>query len=289
MDSKNVLRSVACCVALVCAPLVTRAEELGSKPVLTLSVAQKIVEAAREHASQNGWNVCIAIVDDGGHLIHFQRMDGTQSGSVQVSQKKAETAARFKRPTKVFEEQVLTAGRSVILALPGALPLEGGVPITVDGQIIGAIGVSGVTSAQDGQIAQAGLDALPKILGREVASSSTPAPVDFQTTESGLKYRILKEGSGDKPTAESVVVCHYRGWLDSGEEFDSSLKRGEPTTFPLNGVIKGWTEGLQLVQSGGKIELEIPSELGYGARGIPGVIPADSTLHFEVELLEIKN
>ena len=81
---------------------------------------------------------------------------------------------------------------------------------------------------------------------------------------------------------------NYRGWLDNGQEFDSSYKRGEPITFPLNGVIPGWTEGMQLVGAGGMIELEIPSELGYGKRGSPGSIPPDATLHFIVELFEIK-
>lgn len=110
----------------------------------------------------------------------------------------------------------------------------------------------------------------------------------FQQTASGLKYKILSPGTGKQPTAKSNVVCHYRGWLDGGKEFDSSYSRGEPAEFPLNGVITGWTEGLQLLKEGGKIELEIPSKLGYGPRGIPGVIPGDATLHFEVELIKVK-
>lgn len=111
---------------------------------------------------------------------------------------------------------------------------------------------------------------------------------EFKTTLSGLKYKVLVAGDGDAPTAANTVVCHYRGWLDSGEEFDSSYKRNEPATFPLNGVIRGWTEGLQLIKEGGKIELEIPADLGYGDRGAPPVIPPKATLHFEVELLEVK-
>jgi len=109
----------------------------------------------------------------------------------------------------------------------------------------------------------------------------------FKTTNNGLKYRILKEGTGKKPTVSSKVSCHYRGWLDSGKEFDSSYKRGEPTEFPLNGVIAGWTEGLQLISEGGKIELDIPSRLGYGERGMPGAIPPNARLHFEIELLKV--
>lgn len=111
---------------------------------------------------------------------------------------------------------------------------------------------------------------------------------EFKTTASGLKYKIIEEGNGNSPTAANTVVCHYRGWLDNGEEFDSSYKRNEPATFPLNGVIRGWTEGLQLLKEGGKIELEIPSDLGYGDRGAPPVIPGGATLHFEVELIEVK-
>ena len=95
----------------------------------------------------------------GATLIYFQRMDGTQYASVVVSQAKAQTAIGFKRPSKVFED-VVAGGRNVILSLPGAVPLEGGVPLTVDGEMIGAIGISGVTSQQDGMIAQAGVDAL---------------------------------------------------------------------------------------------------------------------------------
>ncbi|WP_437230024.1 insulinase family protein [Planctomicrobium sp. SH661] len=110
---------------------------------------------------------------------------------------------------------------------------------------------------------------------------------EFQQTKSGLKYKIIKPGEGKQPTGTSTVVCHYRGWLDNGKEFDSS-KGGDPITFPLNGVIAGWTEGLQLIKEGGKIELEIPSNLGYGKRGYPPVIPGDATLHFEVELINVK-
>lgn len=113
-------------------------------------------------------------------------------------------------------------------------------------------------------------------------------PGEFITTVSGLKYRILRESDGKKPTAYDTVKCHYKGWLDDGTEFDSSYGRGQPATFPLSGVVKGWTEGLQLVGEGGKIELEIPYELGYGVNGRPPTIPPAATLHFEVELLEIQ-
>ena len=107
-------------------------------------------------------------------------------------------------------------------------------------------------------------------------------------TSSGLVYRSLKDGTGASPSAADKVKVHYRGTFLDGKEFDSSYKRNEPIEFPLSGVIRGWTEGLQLVKEGGKIELEIPSELGYGKRGAPPVIPANATLHFEVELIKVK-
>jgi uncharacterized protein GlcG (DUF336 family) len=131
--------------------------QLAEKKALTLESAKKIAAAAEAEAKKNSWNVVIAIVDDGGHLLYLQRMDGTQTGSIEVAIKKAQTAMSFKRPTKVFEDAI-AGGRNALIALHGALPLEGGVPVTVGGQIIGAIGVSGVKSTEDGQIAKAGAD-----------------------------------------------------------------------------------------------------------------------------------
>lgn len=114
------------------------------------------------------------------------------------------------------------------------------------------------------------------------------APEEFTSTDSGLKYRIRRKTDGAKPVATDTVEVHYRGWLDDGTEFDSSYKRGETISFPLNRVIPGWTEGMQLVGVGGMIELEIPSDLGYGDRGAGGTIPGGATLHFIVELKAIK-
>jgi FKBP-type peptidyl-prolyl cis-trans isomerase FkpA/FKBP-type peptidyl-prolyl cis-trans isomerase FklB len=109
-----------------------------------------------------------------------------------------------------------------------------------------------------------------------------------KTTSSGLQYKITKEGTGKNPKATDTVVVHYKGTTIDGKEFDSSYKRGEPTEFPLNAVIKGWTEGLMYLSEGGKATLYIPSELAYGKRGAPGAIGPDETLIFEVELIKIK-
>ena len=114
------------------------------------------------------------------------------------------------------------------------------------------------------------------------------APKAFTQAPSGLQYRVLRKGTGAAPRATSNVKVNYHGWLDNGTVFDSSYKRGEAIEFPLNGVIPGWTEGMQLVGQGGMIELLIPSNLGYGQRGAPPVIPPNATLHFLVELLEVR-
>ena len=108
------------------------------------------------------------------------------------------------------------------------------------------------------------------------------------TLPSGLEYKILTQGTGPKPTASDTVVCNYRGTLINGTEFDSSYKRGEPATFPVNGVIKGWTEALQLMPVGSKWQLFIPSDMAYGERSPAPEIGPNSTLIFEVELLSIK-
>ncbi|MEI6239335.1 MAG: FKBP-type peptidyl-prolyl cis-trans isomerase [Planctomycetia bacterium] len=114
------------------------------------------------------------------------------------------------------------------------------------------------------------------------------APKAFATTGSGLQYRVLRKGAGANPKASNTVKVNYHGWLDDGKVFDSSYQRGEAIEFPLNGVIPGWTEGMQLVGQGGMIELLIPANLGYGVRGAPPVIPPNATLHFLVELLEVR-
>ena len=107
-------------------------------------------------------------------------------------------------------------------------------------------------------------------------------------TDSGLQYKVLQEGTGRQPAASDTVEVHYVGTLVDGTKFDSSRDRGETIEFPLNGVIAGWTEGVQLMKEGARYEFTIPSELGYGARGAGGVIPPNATLIFDVELVAVK-
>ncbi|MEZ0391310.1 MAG: FKBP-type peptidyl-prolyl cis-trans isomerase [Pseudobdellovibrionaceae bacterium] len=107
-----------------------------------------------------------------------------------------------------------------------------------------------------------------------------------KTTASGLQYIVVQEGTGKTPTLKDTVKAHYKGTLINGEQFDSSYDRGQPAEFPVEGVIKGWTEALQLMKVGGKIKLFVPPELGYGPAARPG-IPANSVLIFEVELLDV--
>lgn len=132
---------------------------LGSTKFITLKGAQTMMAAAEAEAARNGWKVAIAIVDASGQLLMFQKLDGTQSGSVNIAQAKARTAAQFMRPTKVLED-VVTGGRTAFLAAEGVLPLQGGVPVIAEGVCVGAVGVSGVMSNQDEQVATAAVNAL---------------------------------------------------------------------------------------------------------------------------------
>ena len=117
--------------------------------------------------------------------------------------------------------------------------------------------------------------------------SDTPSDSTYMQTSSGLKYVIYKQGEGKSPKATDEVTVHYVGTLTDGQQFDSSIDRGEPTTFPLNRVIPGWTEGLQLMKEGGEAVFFIPSDLAYGEQGAPGAIPPNSTLIFWVQLLQV--
>lgn len=120
-----------------------------------------------------------------------------------------------------------------------------------------------------------------------VSFQVSAAELKEEKTPSGILITTLKEGSGPSPKSNDTVKVHYRGTLTNGKEFDSSYGRGQPATFPLNRVIPCWTEGVQTIKLGGKAKLVCPPNLAYGSRGVPGAIPPDSTLIFEVELLEI--
>ena len=128
---------------------------MASKPILTLDDAKRIAAAAEAESQRNEWKVVIAVVDDGGHLLYLQRSHDTQFGSVETAIAKAHAAVAFQRPTKTSEDAVLS-GRLIHLSLPGVIPAEGGVPLQREGQVIGGLGISGVRSFQDGQIAAAG-------------------------------------------------------------------------------------------------------------------------------------
>lgn len=131
----------------------------GTTQYLTLAGAQKMMAAAQAAAAGKSWAVAVAIVDSGANLLMFQKMDGTQVGSIDIAIGKARTAVKFKRPTKVLED-LIAGGKQSFLALEGLVPVQGGLPIVADGEVLGAIGVSGLTSAQDEEVASAALGAL---------------------------------------------------------------------------------------------------------------------------------
>lgn len=133
--------------------------QVTTKKAITLELAKKIVAAAEAEALKNKLTMVITIIDDGGNLVYLEKMDNTQLGSIEVALEKAHTALFFKRPTKVYEDMV-TNGRNTIIGIRNIIPIEGGLPLVVDEQIIGAIGVSGGTPQQDGSIAKAGIEVL---------------------------------------------------------------------------------------------------------------------------------
>lgn len=144
---------------------------------------------------------------------------------------------------------------------------------------------------QDIQTSQAEVTAGPSDSRERVSPGKIDddAPRTFTKTPSGLQYRILRKSDKKKPKATDSVIAHYKGWLDTKEVFDSSYRKGSPVPISLNRVVKGWTEGLQLIGEGGMVKLDIPHELGYGVRGTPGgPIPPRARLHFVVELISIK-
>ena len=150
----RIARRLAVAAFLLVAPVTLHAQ-LRTARVVALEGAQRALQAALAEAVKQGWQVSIAVVDVAGELVGFARMDGAPMASVDISRAKARTAARLRRSTRTLDS-TLTAGRLAILGLDGITPVEGGVPIVVNGEIIGAVGVSGATSAQDGQVATAG-------------------------------------------------------------------------------------------------------------------------------------
>ena len=128
---------------------------------IDVDTAKKVAAAAVAEARKNSWNLAIAVADTHGELVYFEKMDGTQMGSVDVAQQKARSAARYKRPTKAFQDALAGGGEGLrVLRLEGAIPVEGGYPLVLDGKIVGAIGCSGATSAQDGTACKAGAESL---------------------------------------------------------------------------------------------------------------------------------
>ncbi len=154
--SRLLIPTAALAIAVSSSPLAAQVREVS---VVSLAGAKAVIAAAEAEAERNGWNVAIAIVDPAGELVLFHRRDGTQIGSVDIAIAKARTAARFRRPTKALDDAV-AGGRLALTTVDGLIALEGGVPLEIGGVVVGAIGVSGVTSQQDAQVATAGAAAL---------------------------------------------------------------------------------------------------------------------------------
>jgi glc operon protein GlcG len=162
MSRKIMVRSFAAVLLVLCA-MVGAVAQMPNPYGLPISLenARKAAAPAMAEAAKNNWMVAVAIVDPGGNLVYYEKMDNTQIGSANVAVEKARTAALFKRPTKAFQDALAAGGDALrLLKLPGVVPIEGGIPLLMDGKIVGAIGVSGATSAQDAQCAKAGADTI---------------------------------------------------------------------------------------------------------------------------------
>ena len=154
---------VASAPALAQQPVAPPPPQIPYGPPISLEQAKKVMAGAEAEAMKNKWNVVITVLDSGGHVVALHRLDGTQLGSIEAARQKAYSAVLYRRPTKVFQDLVGQGGPNLrLLRLSGASPLEGGIPILVDGKVVGAVGVSGATSEQDAQVAKAGADALTK-------------------------------------------------------------------------------------------------------------------------------
>jgi uncharacterized protein GlcG (DUF336 family) len=162
MKTHQLIASVACALTLALAVSSANAQQRPPYgQAVNLETAKKIGAAAAAEAKKNSWNVAIAIVDNHGFLVYYEMMDDTQTASANVAIEKARTSAMYRRASKELEDNI-AGGRVAVLGLPGSTPIEGGLPLVVGGKMIGAIGVSGVSSAQDGMVAKAGLEALAK-------------------------------------------------------------------------------------------------------------------------------
>lgn len=151
----------------------------------------------------------------------------------------------------------------------------------------GADTVDTMVTADESPVVEAPKDSLAEIFTNPAKKSEVATDSTYAVTATGLKYMMLRKGDGASPKATDEVTVHYEGKLVDGTVFDSSYDRGEPAAFPLNRVIPGWTEGLQLMKENGKAVFYIPSELGYGAQGAPGAIPPNADLIFTVELIKV--
>ena len=160
MSQRLVVKTLVFCIALFCSRAKAQMPNPYGAPI-TLENAKKAAAAAIAEVRKNNWTMAVAITDTAGHLVYFERIDATQTGSVAVAIGKARAAALFKRPTKVWQDALAAGGEGLrVLGLEGVVPVEGGLPLLMDGKIVGAIGVSGGTSAQDGQCAKPGAEAL---------------------------------------------------------------------------------------------------------------------------------
>ncbi|MGC1483550.1 MAG: heme-binding protein [Candidatus Acidiferrum sp.] len=164
MSQKAVVRSMIAAMVAICGLGIAGAQTQGPTPYganVSLENARKTAAPALAEAEKNHWNMAVAIVDTGGNLVYYEKMDNTQLGSAKVAIDKARSAALYKRPTKTFQDALAAGGEGLrVLKLKDAVPIEGGIPLVMDGKIVGAIGVSGAASAQDAQCAKAGADVL---------------------------------------------------------------------------------------------------------------------------------
>jgi glc operon protein GlcG len=222
---------------LVVAAYVPLHAELPTRKVLTLEAARSVVAAAEAEAVRRGATVVIAVVDEGGHVVLLERLNDTQVASVEVGIGKARTAAIFRRPSKVFEDQI-REGRVAALALTGATPLQGGVPLVADGQVVGAIGVSGNTPQEDEDIAKAGAAALA------AAATRVPPPVSYwKSSEVATAFAKGSVLFGDESGRNYMVHASHREGPGQAEvheqDADIIYVLEGSATFVTGGTVEG--------------------------------------------------